>query len=308
VRPLLDALREKGFSVRVFEGDVSLLRELQDFLPPDPRTGAPGGIVLNLATGVQGTGQFCHVPAMLEMAGIAYTGPNPVTHARFLDRYALMLLLQQAGIPVARFSLIANISERISDLRFPLSVRPRYEPGVGPAVVWDRSTLADTACHVMNHYAQDALIEEYVEGRDIRVSLLGNEIIECLPLVERSPKNGRKVCPAPIDEAMAERVRECAYNAYAAVGCRDYARIDIRLSKSSGEPKVVGVNWADIFARRGSFIRSAEAAGYSFADLVHRIIDDASRRYGAGPTPHATRGEAGEFSIVSINDRRVASR
>ena len=171
-------------------------------------------------------------------------------------------------------------------------------------MVNDPATLDNMVCHVVNHYAQDALIEEYVEGRDIRVSLLGNETIECLPLLERMSTRGRKLCPAPIDDALAERIRECAYNAYAAVGCRDYGRIDIRLSKSSGAPKVVGVNWADIFARRGSFVRSAEAAGYSFADLMHRIVHDASRRYGAEPTPYAIRGEAGEFSIVSINDRR----
>lgn len=308
VQWLVDALRDRGFKVRVFEGDVSLLRELQEFLPPDPRSGAPGGIALNCATGVQGIGQFCHVPAMLEMAGIAYTGPNPVTHTRLLDRYVLMTLLQQAGVPVARFTLMSNIAENIGDLPFPLLVRPRYEPDGGRNVVKDPATLADAVSRVLDHYAQDALIEEPVEGREIRASLLGNETIECLPLLERLSKGGRKLCPAPIDEALADRIRECAYNAYVAAGCRDYARIDVRVSKSSGEPKVVEVNWADIFARGGSFVRSAEAAGYSFADLMHRIVDEASRRYGVGSTPYAIPGQSGELSIVPINERRVAAK
>ena len=122
-------------------------------------------------------------------------------------------------------------------------------------MVEDQRTLADAVLRILNHANQDAFIEELVEGREIRVSLLGNEPVECLPLLELTSTGSRKLCPAPIDQALAERIREYAYNAYFAVGCRDYARIDVRLSKPDAEPKVVEIKWADIFARSGSFVR-----------------------------------------------------
>ena len=82
VQHVVDALRQQGYKVKVFEGDLTLLHELQSFLAPHPRTGAPGGVVLNLSAGIQGRGRFGHVPAMLEMAGVAYSGPDPIAHTR----------------------------------------------------------------------------------------------------------------------------------------------------------------------------------------------------------------------------------
>ena len=93
------------------------------------------------------------------------------------------------------------------------------------------------------------------------------------------------------------RVLALAFAVAACLGCGK--------TREAGEPQVDG---ADVFARNGSFVRSAEAAGYSFADLIHRVVHEASRRYGAGPTPHTARGESGELTIVPINDRRVAAK
>lgn len=308
VQPIVDALRDKGFTVRVFEGDTSLLRELRSFLPPDPRTGEPGGLVLNLATGVQGKGRFCHLPSMLEMSGVAYTGADPLGHARVLDRHVLMTSLRHAGVAIPRFKIMAHAFEDMGDLHFPLVVRPRYEPDQGRAIVNDHAELDAAIQRVVQRYAQEAFVEALVDGTEFRVSLLGNHTIECLPLLQCSSKGNRRICPAPISKALEEQLRECAYNAYAAAGCRDYARIDIRLSKPNGEPMVVEVNWSNLLARRGSFAQSAEAAGYSFADLLHRIVDEAWVRYDAALTMRAPRVESHESSIHSLSDRRVVAR
>jgi D-alanine-D-alanine ligase len=274
---IIDALRGQGFAVQAFEGDMSLLHGLHGFLPTDPATGAPGGIVLNLAAGFQGQGRSCHLPAMLEMAGVAYTGPDPIVHARLLDRYALMTLLRKAGIPTPRF---ACPSDDIGDLRFPLIARPRYEPDAARIVVEDRKALVKAVRRIARVFAQEALVESLEKGREIRVSLLGNDPIECLPLLEAAADS--RTCPAALDDALAERVRDCAREAYIAVGCRDYARIDIRLT-AAGRPQVIGVHAVGLFARKGSFAQSAQAAGYAFDELMRRVVEVAWQRYGVEP-------------------------
>ena len=78
---------------------MTLLPALRQFMPPNPRTGDPGGIVFNLAHGIQGDARYTHVPSMLEMAGIAYVGPTPLGLAQALDKVAAKALMQHAGVP-----------------------------------------------------------------------------------------------------------------------------------------------------------------------------------------------------------------
>jgi D-alanine-D-alanine ligase len=304
-RPV-DALRDQGFKVKVLEGDMTLLRALADFLPPDPRRGTPGGIVLNLATGVQGEGRLSHVPAMLEMAGIPYTGPGPVALSRLADRHALLTLLEQASVPVPRWQVITDPGETM-DLEFPVSVRPRFEPDAARIVVRNRKTLRAAVREIRRHYAQPTMVEQVVRGRRIHASLLGNGSIECLPLVESGETEGSKTCPAPIDDVHAERLRETARKAYEAAGCRDYARIDVRLS-TFGEPVVVEIRWVDIFERRGAFVTAAAAAGYAFPMLMRRIVDEAAKRYlAAAVARKALPAIENGSTVVPIAERRVAA-
>ena len=305
VQVIVDALRGQGFTVQVLEGDMSLLHGLHEFLSAEPMTGAPGGLALNLAAGVQGRGRSCHVPAMLEMAGVAYTGPDPVAQACLLDRYALMMLLRQAGVCTPRVKLMSCDSDDLGDLRFPLVVRPRYELAAYRTVVKNRRALADAVKHILQTYAQEALIEAPEMFPEIRVSLIGNENIECLPLLYVDA-SGKKTCPAPIDETLAERIRDCARTAYAAVGCRDYARIDIRLT-ARGRLHVIGVQAVGIFARNGSFAQSAAQAGYSFSELMGRVVDVAWSRYGAA-RPVLVPAERETKAEVALLERKVVAK
>ena len=306
VQPLVDALRDEGFQVRVLEGDRALLRELNRFLPVDTGHGGPGGIVLNLATGVQGAGRFCQVPAILEMAGLAYTGPDPLTHARLSDRFALLTLLREADVAVPRHALIAEPGSSVG-LEFPLSVRPRLEPDGPRAEVADLQALHAAVRRIRRLYRQDAVAEEIPEGREIRVALIGNATVECLPLVERSSLDGTRACPAPLDDEQAELVREVARRAYRAAGCRDYARIDVRLPPH-GAPRVVNVQWADLFLRHGSFLEAAQSAGLELPALMRRIVDEAAGRYVAVERQRRTKRKRGESSVVSLAERRAAAK
>ena len=296
VQPAVDALRDEGFMVKVYEGDITLLSELHKLIPPNPMTRAPGGIVFNLATGVQGSGRFCQIPAMLELAGVAFTGPDPVAQANMLDRYVLLTLLSNADIAVPQFVLSSAMAATINNLEYPVSVRARREPDESSIKVRNFAELEAAVEQVQQSTGLPALLEERIAGREIRVCLIGNGELECLPILERRPtRQPRKQCPAKLDDSDADRLRETAFKAFNASGCRDYARIDLRLT-DDGQPIVIDVKWDGVLIPRGSFARAAEAAGYSYARLLHRIIDTAAVRYGARPASTAMPSEATEFS------------
>lgn len=301
VQPQVDALREQGFEVKVFEGDIGLLSELRQFLPPNPRYGTPGGIVLNLATGVQGDGRFSQVPAMLEMAGLPYTGPDPVAHAHLADRFVLMSLLGRSRVPIPRHFLVLDPDE-LPDVEFPAAARPRFEPDAGRTVVRNRRSLRRAVQEIRSEYGQPAMVEEMLSGRKFSVFVLGNEQLECLPLVEQTSKKDDKSCPASLGEELANQIRACACAAYRATGCRDYARIEIRLSPFD-EPVVTGVKWNTSFEQQDSFVTAAKAGGYTFSALMLRIVSEAAKRYVAG----AKAARSTDAAVGSDLERTVAA-
>ena len=283
LQQLVRALRDEGAVVRVFDGDANLLRELEKFLPVDSRTGARRGLVLNLATGVQGIGMPIHVPAMLELAGIAYSGPDPVMQGHLLDRSTLLARLHRAGLNVPGCWRFGDINPE--ELAFPLWIYPPHHVAVPPARLKSRKSFDAYASEFPKPVRDHLMIEEVVEGREIRVALIGNDQIECLPLLEKVAGRRDRVCPAEVEESLASRIRERAITAFRAAGCRDYARIDVRITPD-GQIVIVSVNVHDILAYNGSFAQAARAAGLRYQALINRITQAARERY-SGQTPIA---------------------
>lgn len=292
VESVASSLRERGHDVLVCEGDINLFASLRDFMPP----GAPEGLVFNMAYGIQGDCRYTHVPAMLELAGVPYTGSSPFGHALALDKVVTKKLMIDAGIPTPRYAVLRDGREDCGDLRFPLVVKPRHEStSFGLSLVEDRAGLRDAVDAVVTRYRQEALVEEYVDGREICVGLLGNDPVECLPLVEQDFK-GRarrivtwedkfhkvvdepgKICPAAVDTALADRLREISIATFRACHLRDYARVDIRVD-AGGTPHVLEINSMASLGGTGSYVTAAAAGGYTFAGLVNRIVDTARVR------------------------------
>lgn len=305
---VVGALQSAGHCTALLEGDKTLLAELERFMPPDPVTGEPTGLVLNLAYGIQGESRYTHVPAMLEMAGVPYTGAGPLGHAVSLDKVMAKTLMQAAGVPTPAFAVLDGPGGRCDGLRFPLVVKPRHEStSYGLHLVRDPAELGPAVQAVVTDYGQDALVEEYIEGREVCIGLLGNDPPETLPALElsfggREPRvltwddkyhrradEPGKICPAPLPPLLLRELERIARATFAACHARDYARVDIRLD-AQWRPYVLEINSMASLGAGGSYVRAAAAAGYGFEELIGRIMAAAAARY-----PRAAQIQAGDL-------------
>lgn len=276
IQHVVDALRSDGYLVRVIEGDMQLLRELSKFLAPHPRTGAPGGVVLNLSQGIQGRGRQSHVPAMLEMAGVAYTGPDPVGHALRSDRVLLLRQLQAAGLNVPAFQVLAPAREALPALAFPLRVRVRYQDSP-PVLVRSSAALDILLSSVPQADAVELVAEDLPDGEDIQVGVLGYERLQCLAPVRLDNRGKPRQCPAVLEPHVLESVQEAARLAFRATGCRDFARIDLRVGVQ-GQVWVIDVALQGLLGRTGAVAQMVAASGMGWTGLVRHIIELAARR------------------------------
>lgn len=301
VRSVIAALQEGGHETLLCEGYKGLIATLERFMPPDLQ--APSGMVFNMAYGTKGEWRCSQVPTMLDMAGIPYTGPSPLGAALELDKVLTKKLIRDDGVPTPKFRVMRRGTESIGDLRFPLIVKPRYESvSLGLQVVHERSGLKQAVEMIVTQYAQDALVEEYIDGRELCVALLGNEKIEVLPLVEHDfgdretriitwdDKNHwegkshmadaepQKICPAQIGSELATMLRDISIATFRACLGRDYARVDLRIDRS-GQPFVLEVNFSPSLNSLHSYVMAATIGGYSLSSLLNRILDLAHTRY-----------------------------
>lgn len=303
VQAVIDALRAGGHTVKVLEGDMTLLPQLAEFMPPEPETGRPTGLVFNMAYGIQGEGRYEHVPALLEMAGIPYTGPGPRSHSLALDKIITKLLMQQVGVPTPKFRLLSNPDDPVDGLTFPLVIKPRYEStSYGLELAHDLATVKRAVEFIVTTYHQDAFAEEYIHGREVAVALLGNNPVEVLPVVEldfgqrqykimthsdkfhKTADEPQKSCPAELPPGLKEKLGQMALAVFRACHCRDYARLDIRLDQDN-RPFALEINSMASLGQGGEYVLAAKTAGYGFTDLVCRIVDVAHQRYFGEPAP-----------------------
>lgn len=220
----------------------------------------------------------------------------------------MLTMLRASGVKVPDFQLAVPPGAEInlSTIKYPVMVRSRFNPSIRSRKVRLEKELVKAVEKLESDCQHSAIIESCVSGNDIRVAIVGNEILECLPLVERL-KGGEKICPAAISETRAESIRRCAMQAYRITGCRDYARIDLRFPRGARKPIVKQIVWDNVLARRGTFLHAAEVAGYTLAQLTHRIIDEALFRYGlAADLRVETEDDGADDSTIDVDKRIVA--
>jgi D-alanine-D-alanine ligase-like ATP-grasp enzyme len=296
------ALREGGHEVLRMEAAADLYPRLRDEQPD---------MVFNIAEGVRGESRESQVPAICEFLGISYTGSDVLTTALCLDKARAKEVLAHYGLATPAYRVMAQPEFGTVDLRFPLIVKLLHEGssmGLTPdSVVDDMVGLRRQITRLVATYGQQALVEEFIPGREFTVGVLGNETLTVLPIVEvvfshprginlyqpddpllamlddaavgwpLNPKLHEALCPAVLDEGIAQRIRETAERAYRALGCRDWCRMEMRLGS---DDKLYVLELNPIAGIDPSYLlpRAAAAAGWSYSRLINEILDLALAR------------------------------
>jgi D-alanine-D-alanine ligase len=301
VQILADSLRNEGHVVRelaVRDGDLAgLLREVR---PADH-------VVLNWCEELPGVPRSeSHVAAILQEQGFVYTGSPPDVLERCWDRRRVKARLEEHGIPTPQWVCVRP-GERLDSewSRFPAIVKPAWEHcSVGissEAVVLDAASLANRVAFVWESLRQPAMVEEFIDGRELHVTVWGNGTLDVLPIAEMdfswfadvrdrlctfdskfTPgsthyEHIEVLIPAPMSEAGRRAVEQVCLRTYRAFGCRDYARIDLRLR---GETcMVLDVNPNSDLGHDTSTACAAEVAGLSYGAFVSGLVKLAAHRH-----------------------------
>ncbi len=296
INKIKDALISGGHQVKTFEGDKNIITKLEKFMPT-VISGERPGLVFNLSYGIQGKGRYMHVPGILEMLGIPYVGSGPETHAIALDKIVTKMILIQKGLPTPKFTVMDKPDSEIKDnLEYPLIVKPKDEAvSFGLRIVHNEEELREGVKTIYDTFHTPTLVEEYIEGREINVGLLGNNPVVALPPVELrfgegqqiytyedkvniSGRTVEKVCPAPLTDAQTEQLKRLAIDTFNVLGCYDSARVDFRLDRD-GNPYILEVNSMASLGVNGSFVYAAEKAGLDYVALMNRLIEITCERY-----------------------------
>jgi D-alanine-D-alanine ligase len=302
IQAVREALEEK-FSVFPVESDEEAFDHLRR-LRPD--------LVFNIAERLEGPSRESHIPTLCEILDLPYTGSDPLTLAVCLDKSRAKEILSFHHIPNAAFWTVDDPTRIPGDVALPAIVKPLYEgssKGIRdsslvdtPAELWER------VAEVVGRYRQPAIIERFLPGREFTVGVLGNAPDrEILPLVEidhsllptgarpiysyeakwlwDTPDNPLEIfkCPADVSPDLALGIKDLVNRTCDVLRIRDWCRVDVRLDED-GRPNILEVNPLPGILpnpeENSCLPKAARTAGYSYSGLIHRVVDEAVKRYG----------------------------
>ena len=237
--------------------------------------------------GKQGEGG--ELQALLDLAGITYTGSDMLGSALAMDKDVAKRLFRSAGVPTPDWVTWPADAGAIARLGLPVVVKPSREGStVGLTVVKKPGDLA-AAVRVAQRYDDQVIIEQYVPGREFTVGILGDRALavgEIIPSHEifdyeckYTPGMCREVFPASLETSVSSRIQDLALAAHRALKLRDFSRVDFRLD-NGGTPYCLEVNTLPGMTRTSLFPQSAAAVGIDFGQACREIADLAVRRTG----------------------------
>ena len=228
------------------------------------------------------------VQRMLDNAGVPYTGSGPAASKLALDKLLSKEVFSKEGIMVPEYGVTTSGKEIESlPVRSPCVIKPRYEgSSMGLSTVFSDDLMAAAIDRALI-FGNEIIVERFIPGREITVGILDDRP---LPIVEIITSAGiydfeakydssdtRYVVPAQIDDATYLKAQETGLKAHLALGCRDFSRVDIRLS-DSGEPFVLEVNTIPGLTERSLLPMAAKADGMDFSELCVKMLCGALKR------------------------------
>lgn len=263
-------------------------------------------VIMNFVESVEGNSNLeCYVAGLYDLLEIPYTGNNLISLGNCLSKWRTKQILESHGIRTPKHFIagVNQIPERQElSLKFPAILKlAREDASIGISefsVVKNYEDICKRLDYLFANYKQEVIIEEYIEGRELNVAILGDKILPIseirfdglpdeLPKIityeaKWSPdsvyyKNTVPRCPAQLDKKLKEKIEAMAWEAYNALECRDYARVDIRLS-AKNIPYVIEVNPNPDISPDAGFIRSAAAAGIPYEEVLYQLTGMALKR------------------------------
>jgi D-alanine-D-alanine ligase len=295
-------LIDRGHQVRLFG-----FRDSLDHLIAGLRV-EPADVVFNLSERFRGLSALDYsVAALLEMMDMPYTGASSDGLMLARNKALTKKVLAYQGIRIPHFIVCRQGAavQRPSDLRFPLIVKPLDEDasvGISQAsVVRDDAALAERVGFIHERFATNAIVEEFIAGRELYIGVVGNDPPIPLPPIEmvfgnepnvegriatfkakwsvryRESRGIQNMIAQDLSEAVRARLADVAVHTYRAAGLRDYGRIDVRLAHDD-EIYVVEANPNPYLADGEDLAWAAEEGGYLYGDFIERIADMALSR------------------------------
>jgi D-alanine-D-alanine ligase len=292
------ALGRLGHDVVAIDAGQDFVEQLHEAAPDAAFVALHGG------DGEDGT-----VQGLLEVIGVSYTGSGPAACMRSTDKSLAKYLMREAGIPTPDFTAVkesairelgvaAALADIEARLGFPLVVKPASQgSALGVKFARSRDELPGAIVGALS-YDRKVVIERYVKGRDLAVSVLDaqhgaeSDGPQALPVVEAIPREEEFynyesryeigmttfVCPAELPEETSERAQRLALDTYTLLGCHGVARVDLMLDADSGELSVLETNVGPGLTETSLLPLAADAAGIGFDELVERILASAFTR------------------------------
>jgi D-alanine-D-alanine ligase len=267
-------------------------------------------LAFNYSMGIHGSARYAHMPAILEMLQIPYTGSDPLTQALILNKAKLEKVLTANGVPVPLSQVFrTSKDERDPRLEFPLIVKPVAQGSsagiTSHSIVRTDSELRARVADITTAFEEPALVQPFLEGREFSVPMIGNppkifpiiepdfqklppeyppiDSLEVKWFFEEQSKDHHLVCPAALAEKERLQIEAVARDAWHALDIRDWCRIDIRCDRA-GHPYVLDVNsppgiMPTEVSQTSYFPMSARSAGISYDRLLEMVVETALARY-----------------------------
>ncbi|MER3524525.1 MAG: D-alanine--D-alanine ligase [Ignavibacteria bacterium] len=297
-----EALTSLGYKAIVMNVDSDIHRLITFLREEKP------DLIFNLVESIENESVLeMNVSALYELFKIPYTGAGPLALGTALNKPRVKEILFANGIKTPAHQVF-KVSDKIAvkdGMEFPLIVKPaREDASVGiseKSVVCSLNELRRQVRYIWAEFEQPALVEQFIDGRELNVAIVGNKKPIVLPIseidfsgltpgmhkiVSYAAKwlNGtveyegtKGVCPAELPAATEAELKAIALKCYELIGCRDYARVDFRLS-AEGTPYVLEVNPNPDISDDAGFARSAKAYGYAFPQIIGKIVESALER------------------------------